>query len=162
MSGQKYLTIEDKIIDVLDGGKQTDTLDFITFIRTNGLSLKAYDEYGYGWAIEYKTQGLGFIKIDAADKEMRLWSGGVFNTDFTDDNEFNCAIWANVVTCPQATCSTRRQCGEQQEHGGIIFGKEYNSTCYSPLGFFNPDAQTINNIKKLLLFLKERTIQGNR
>jgi hypothetical protein len=35
----------------------------------------------------------------------------------------------------------------------VIFGKEYESTCHSPLAFLNPDAGALENAKKLFLML---------
>jgi len=148
---KKYPKIENKINDVLSGEKQKNALDFVEFLHANEFTLKEYNEYGYGWSVEYKDKGIAFVKIPAEEKELWIWSGGVFGTERTDDDEFNNTIWENVVICPQATCPSKRHCGCEEDIGGTIFGIKFDSTCYSPLGFFDPDVKTLETAKKLLL-----------
>ena len=155
---KKYPKIEDKINDVLDGEKQKNALNFIAFLKTNEFLLVEHDEYGYGWSIEYKGQSFAFVKIPGEEKELWIWAGDVFNTECSADDDFNNFIWSNVVICPQSTCPSKRHCGCEQNACGTIFGKEFDSTCYSPLGFFNPDAKTLENVKKLMLFFKQNRV----
>ena len=151
---KKYPRIEDKINDFLTGEKLENALDFVGYLQANGLSFAQHDEYGYGWGIDSeKNKGIAFVKIPAEEKELWIWTGGLFDTECSADEELNETIWANVVVCPQTSCPEKRHCGSE-EIGGKIFGKEFKSTCYAPLGFFNPDAKTLENLKKLLLLLK--------
>jgi len=148
---KKLFKLEDKINDVLTGDKQKNALDFAAFLRTNDL-LSDGDGSGYGWSIDD-----GFIKIPEREKELWIWFGDcVFDLCGPADEDLKETVWAHVVTCPQVTCPHKRHCGCEKDVGGIIFGKEFESTCYAPLGFFNPDAKTLENVKKLVLLLKQK------
>ena len=155
---KKYPKIEDKINEVLSGENQKNALDFVAFLRMNNV-LDEGDGTGYGWSIKNN----GFMKISESEKELWIWIGDcIFDTAKSEDNELNNTVWENVVTCPQVTCPSKRQCGCEQDVHGTIFGKEYESLCYAPLGFFNPDGKTLENVKKLVLILNQKSIDTQR
>ena len=148
--------IEDKINSVLNGDKQKIALDFAAFMRTNGFSIEG-DENDYGWGVSYKGNGAGFIKFSGVETELWLWFGRDcdFGSSVPTDDDLKETIWSGVVICPQSTCSPPDSC-EGSKEGYKIFGKEFDRTCYCPLGFYNPDAKTMENIKKLMILLKNK------
>ena len=148
---KKYFKFEDKINDFLRGSAQKHALDFAAFLRANDL-LSDGDGSGYGWSIG----DFGFMKVPEREKELWIWFGDcIFDLSCPADNELRETVWAHVVICPQVTCPYKRHCGCEQDVGGIIFGREFDSTCYMPLGFFNPDARTLEDVKKLVLLIKD-------
>lgn len=154
MSEQRL--IKNKINDILSGEKQKNAMDFAVFLGDNGFLIEGYkNEHEEWWDINYNSKVYGCIKIPAAEKELWLWLG--LNYDFVSnvpaDDDLKRTIWANVVICPQSTCSPPDSC-EGSKNGYNIFGKEFGRTCYSPLGFFNPDIKASENIKKFMLLIK--------
>ena len=73
----------------------------------------------------------------------------------TIENELKEFTWSHVVNCPQKLCEPPYCEGDNKsKNQWQIFGKNYESTCHSPLAFFGPDENALNNMKKLLHMTK--------
>jgi len=148
--------IEDKINSTLGGEMQRNSLDFITFMRENGFSFDGFDigNDEVGWNPIFKEKSIGCLMI--TDKFM-FWLGldWCFDDTVSVDNELKEFVWKNVVNCPQEPCEPPYCEGDNHsKNNWEIFGKEFKSTCHSPLAFIGPDVETFDNLKKLLLFTK--------
>ena len=152
------LHFEDAVRRRLNGDAQKIALDFAVFMRENVfLSVKDVE-----WSMKYNGHNFGcftIAKMTGAEKdELWIWFG--LDCDFDScgpaDDALKEAAWAHVAICPQRNyCSGFCKASQNQWK---IFGKEYKSACHAPLAFCNPDAKTMEYVKKLMLMLKNNSI----
>ena len=147
--------IESKIKEKLTCEIQENTLDFISFMYGNGFTFESFDAGSeIGWNPIYKGKGIGCAMIS---DEFMFWLGldWCFDDNGTIENELKEFTWSHVVNCPQKPCEPPYCEGDNKsKNQWQIFGKNYESTCHSPLAFFGPDENTLNNMKKLILMTK--------
>jgi len=153
MSGK---LIESAIKEKLTGEKQKNALDFVASMQENGFSFNGWsDSDSEGWDPTYNGKGFGCVLVhDAFMFFIGLaWDCGRNNIDVDDElKEF---AWSSMTVCPQSPCEPPYCQGENHsKNHWQIFGKQYESTCHSPLQFIDPDAKTLDNILKLLLATK--------
>jgi len=152
--------IKNVINEKLTGNAQKDALDLIEFMQGNGFSFKDFDTGSYvRWTPTYNGEGMGCIAVAeeamlSTGVSIALWLGldWHFDDSAPTDDELKKFAWAHVVNCPQEPCKPPH-C-ENSKNPWKIFGKEFESTCHSPLAFFSLDAKALENIKKLLLMTK--------
>jgi len=158
--------IEDVINEKLTGDAQAYSLDLIGFMQKNGFTFDGFESGNdVRWTPTYKEFGFGCIAI----AEEAMLSGGVsiaiwlgldcgLDTGDISDEELKAFTWSKVVNCPQTEhgCDPphNRSC-EEYRNCWQVFGKEFESTCHSPLAIFNLDAESLANTKKLMLKLKQ-------
>ena len=148
--------IEDAIRERLTSEVQKDVLNFIASSQESGVSYVGFDEEGGGWdpvhekrnihgCVLVKDQFMFFIGIDCQLDEI---------TQLDDElKEFACS---HMTICPQSICKPPYCQGDNHSNNQyIIFGKEYESTCHSPLQFIGLDADKLNMLSKLLLAITE-------
>jgi len=144
--------IENAIKEKLTSEKQKNALDFIASMRENDFSFERFDDEGGGWDPTYNGKGFGCVLV--ADDFMFFigldWDFG--RNDIVVDDELKEFAWAHTTICPQSPCKPP-YC-ENNKNRWQIFGKQYESTCHSPLQFIAPDAKTLDNVKKLLFATK--------
>jgi len=151
--------IENAIQEKLTGEARKNALDFITALREKGFS---FDGWGsgddVGWTPAYNGKGFGCVLIS---EQFMFFIGLDWNFDdnIPTNNELKEFVWAHVTVCPQEHCAPPYCQADENNPNHCknrwkIFGKEYESTCHSPLQFINPDIETLNNIKNLLLLTK--------
>jgi len=149
---KKRQTIEDKINSQLTGDAQKTALDFAAFLRANDLSLEKIDIPG-GWNVYIKGINSAFVQIFGDRNNFNVVLHiSTYNGESPVDDDLKEFAWAHVVTCPEG-CGGPKFCDESQNRR-IIFGREYESTCQSPLAFLAPDAEDLVKVQKLLLMLK--------
>jgi len=140
--------IENVIIDTLIGDTRENALDFIAFLRANDYTV-VWD--GAWWCVHFKDVCPMLIGVNTGGVKFgALFNDCSFNTDSSVDNEIKEAAWAHVQNCFHHE-TEGEMCGCGDQPGPVeIFGKEFH-TCKSPLTFIDPEAQTLANMKKLLL-----------
>jgi len=143
--------LEKEIKKKLSGGAQRDALDFAAFLRANGMPLEWLDCCN-GWNVYIKGINSAFVQVFGDRNNFNVvlhistYDG---ESPVADDlKEF---AWAHVVLCPGG-CGSQTFCDESQNRR-TIFGREYESTCQSPLAFLAPGAQDLEKIQKLMLIL---------
>ena len=144
MAGKKQ-THEDKIKTLLTGDTQTNALDFVAFLRAHKIPPNLY-------VLSIVGDGGNFPHI-------RPWTIFFTVCDFSADDLVNDDLiefaWKHTHVCDHfITDGKRCGCGKQPGTTQIIFGKEFENICHCPMQFINPDAKTLENMKKLLLVLK--------
>jgi len=79
------------------------------------------------------------------------------------DEELKEFAWMNVHYCTYFT-SNGKECGCKDKPGRrvSIFGKEFDNVCHSPLWFLNPDAEALENMKKLVELWKHNIANAKR
>ena len=148
--------IEDVANEILKGDVQSNVLDFVGYLRANDIALD--DSKNYFWNAVYKDKGLCVINISVSDEY-----GMCFDTFINDlpsawetapdsveiDERTKEILWANVRP-HDPTCHGKCSPGSSK----IIFGKAFDNLCSSFLGIYNPDAETVNCMKKIMSGLK--------
>jgi len=156
MSNRK---IEDVINDVLTGDAQRNALDFITYLRTNDVTLD--DSDNYFWNGVYKGEGLCVINIAIYDDHSSFdifikdlpntwknWPDGKKSDKCVDlpvDERTKEIVWANVRP-HDPTCHGKCSPGSSKK----ILGKEYDNLCSSALGLYDPDTETVDCMKRII------------
>ena len=80
--------------------------------------------------------------------------------DFGNDDSVNEVLkentWTHVRICEHFSSGGKQcGCGNQPGSDKMIFGKKFENLCFAHLEFLNPDAETLENIKKLMLLFKQ-------
>ena len=151
--------IEDKIRSALHGDVLKNALDFAAFLRANGFSPEQYESGGDGWSVLRKEESVGFILVNGAEEMPGPWTVWFNTCDFDESAPADDAVketaWAHASICANFTSGGKDcGCGDQPGFRRTIFGRVFDNRCHSPLMFTNPDAQTLENIKKLMKLLK--------
>jgi hypothetical protein len=140
--------VEDVINRVLSGEAQRNALELVAYIRAkDSFPISQHDKNDEsGW----NAEGLGFIVfLDSADfpAPWTMWLGadklGESLTSPIDESvkEF---VWSFVAPC--GSCGGDCTPGKQ----ATIFEKVFENTCQANLMFHNPNAETINGMKKII------------
>jgi len=149
---KKQQRIEDAITKKLTGDTQKSALDFAAFLRENGLPLDRL-ECCDGWNVYIKGINSAFVQIFGDRNNFNIVLHiSTYDGESPVDDDLKEFAWAHVVLCPEG-CGSQTFCGESQNRRAI-FGKEYESTCQSPLAFIAPDAHDLKKIQKLMLILR--------
>ena len=156
----KLVNIEEKIKERLNGDAQNNALDFVAFLRANAISLDYNaSESGYGgWngAVGgIVGNSIGYATFNGDEQGVGPWTFWLNSCDFdgssSADEDFKNAIWAFASPCGHCNENWEKCMGSGKK---TILGKEFENQCHSPLMFTNPDAKTLENMKKFLLYLK--------
>lgn len=156
MSEQKPI-IEKKMNEVLSGDSLKNALDFADFFRANELSCEA-NEDGTGWAVGgIVGNSIGYMLVNGVEQMPGPWTIWFNSCDFGGsepaDDELKEATWSHASNCGHCHDGWK-DCGGGRR---TIFGKEFEWLCHSPLMFTNPNAKTLESVKKLMLILKQNT-----
>jgi len=139
--------IEDFINETLTGDAQKNALEFATFLQENEIATP--DGEGY-WELNYKDKEVCILFINGeADipGPWTIWSDeseyGEL-ADFSIDEKTKEIAWKFANKCGS--------CGQDCSPGKTktIFGKEFENICGSTFMFTNPDAETLEGVKKLV------------
>jgi hypothetical protein len=148
--------IENFIGEVLAGDAQKNALEFVAYLRTGEMLFergKGYWEDKLYWMIKYKDKYVCFLLINGAEDKTEpegwiIWSDDSDSNWFTDfplDDRIREIAWKNVDVCAN--------CGGCKNPGGTrktIFGKEFDKVCITTMKFINPDAETLECVKKMI------------
>ena len=152
--------IEDRINSKIKGDSLKNALDFVAFLRENDIWLDYNaSESGYGgWnGAVGGTVGnsIGYATFNGDVGGVGPWTFWFNSCDFdgsdSADDEFKNAIWAFASSCGKCNDNWEKCMGSGKR---TILGKEFENQCHSPLMFINPDTETLENMKKFLLYLK--------
>jgi len=142
----KKSTFEDAIQHYLEGNIRDSALEFAAWSKANGLAPKQ-DGDPAEWLIPYKDDCLCWIHFEPK------YHFRFFYCDYSgeQDEGFMRAVQDHVMhctTCHEGPCS-----------GGdaVIFGKAFTNVCKEfTVRFENPDGGTMEHIKQLLAYWKEK------
>ena len=144
---KKKPTIEEKIKTLLIGDTQKNALDFVAFLNTSKIPPKFYVIAVVGDGGDFPHIRPWVIFFNVCD----FGADGSANDDLT---EF---AWKHAHICDHFITEGKRcGCGKQPGFKNTIFGREFENLCRCPMQFINPDAETLENMKKLLLILKQK------
>ena len=153
-------SIENVIIETLTGDVQKNALDFVNYLRTNDATI--HDSDNYFWSTTYKDKDLCIITIGIEDKEttsfeifFNVLPNCITSPDAIYDNSDKYVsfpvdkqkiVWESVRPCD----CIDYDCKSKTDNRMIIFGKEFNNLCYCFLGMSDPDAETVDCMKRII------------
>ena len=155
-------TIEDIISDVLKGEAKKNASDLVAYLRADGesgeFSIAMHDEKDEsGWNVS----NLGFIIITGSDDfpgPWTMWIGADNigqHAEIPADEHIKEFDWEHVSPC--GSCGGDCSPGVRTK----IFGKDFENTCQSNLIFVNPDAATVESVKKIIDIRKNDILKKN-
>jgi len=159
-NGNTAPIVEDRINSKIKGDSLKNALDFVAFLRENDIRLDYNaSESGYGgWngAVGGVVgNSIGYVTFNGDAGGVGPWTFWFNSCDFdgsdSADDEFKNAIWAFASPCRKCSENWEKCMGSGKR---TILGKVFENQCHSPLMFINPDAKTLGNMKKFLLYLK--------
>jgi hypothetical protein len=163
--------IENVIKEILTGESQKNALDFATFLNENEILLSYNPDESDTKVIWNGAVGgivgnsIGYVTINGDKNCPGPWTFWFNSCDFDGsdlaDDEFKNAIWAFASPCGRCHDGWEKCMGTGKR---TILGKEFENQCHSPLMFCDPDAKTLEYMKKFLLYLKpeiDRIQAGN-
>jgi len=152
--------IEEVISDVLRDEARKNALEFIAYLRANNIMIE--DSDNYFWHPTYRAKGLCTINVEINDDGASLdtfindlpgaWIASANSGECVDERTKE-IIWANLRPCEITGCG---DCSPGISK--IILGKEFNNLCGSFLGIYDPDAETIECMKKIIDGLKSEIL----
>jgi PhnB protein len=147
---------EDKINDVLKGNSLNNALNFAAFLSENGIPLTSNGD-GEGWAVGgIVGDSIGFMLINGAEQTPGPWTIWFNSCDFgggeSFDSELKETAWSHASNCGHCHAGWKN-CGGGER---TIFGRKFDWLCHSPLMFTDPDSETLENVKKLIMILRQK------
>jgi len=114
------------------------------------------------WNVNYKDKSVCYVAINEVEENTCvIWSddSGVnwFN-DFPLDEQTKQIAWKNVDICHDP--SVCGHCSPGKGTNKTIFGKEFDSVCLTALKFANPDAATVECMKKIFEIRKNDILKN--
>ena len=142
--------IEDVFNEVLTGDVLKNALDFTEFLNKNEIIQSGQHEW------YYKNNCVCYIDTRNEKKSWIIWTEGDYGNecdDFPIDARTKEIAWMNVMEC--GNCKDTNCNGKAK----IVFGKEFAYVCNADnvkmtFKFTNPDVETMECIKKLILMRK--------
>jgi len=144
--------IEDVMNETLSGDAQKNALELVVYIKADesGKTQIINHEGGEMWLVKKKDKILDLIYVDGTDEcpgPWTMWIRGDYIGEYSDypvDEKIKEAAWAHVAPC--------KPCSSDCNRGSLrtVFGKEFAKACPDTIMFTNPDAQTIEYIKKII------------
>ena len=166
------VTIENAVIQELNGDDQRKTLDFIAFLNRNGMQFVRGGGYWanqYYWYVRYNGEDVCYILVngkraEAQSAPLAIWSDTSDTSDsawyeyFPLDVKIKEIAWDNVDIC--AKCSPNSPC-----YGGMcktVFGKRFDHVCRCTFRFDKPDDKEIECVKKLIEIRKSSILYKSK
>jgi len=161
---KQKLTVEDAIKNSdLSEDLQKSHIEFCQFLKDNEFSVEPEDHTEAdksGWKIIYITECVGHLNYSKLHSEPGIWiDTSDFGSSGSTDDVLKETTWVHVRNCEHFSSNGKKcGCGKQPGFNKMIFGKEHKNLCFALLEFMNPDAETLDDIKKLmLLFIQSKS-----
>jgi hypothetical protein len=148
--------IDNYIGDTLTGDARKNAIDFFEYLLESELQFergKGYWADKLYWMIKYKDEYVCFVLINGCKDNTEpdgwvIWldgGGSDWLAANSPDERLKEIAWKHVDICGN--------CGGCKSPGGsrkTIFGKGFDNVCITPMRFDNPDAETVECVKKLV------------
>ena len=155
--------IEDVIDHALTGSAQKNALDFVAFLRANKMSPRWAS--ANSWAVSYRNQRICFIRVSGTAQYHHLEKGSWHinhvnygNTNlisypdeweqYIPDDQLKDMVWSHVRYCKKCyNCKGTKTI--------IILGKQFDDVCHNWMFMKNPDVDTLNCAKKIVIMRRQ-------
>ena len=140
-----FKKLEEKIKGALNGDMLKNALDFVAYMKANEMTLNVHTT-----VFSYLDKEVCCLTLDGNAHPAGPWSiywmtFDVYEQDdFKVDEQLKKFALANIHFCSTGHCDNSP--GKPR----TIFGNKFDNVCYCPLHFKTPDAEALENIKKLI------------
>jgi len=143
-------TIEDEINTLLCGDSIKTALDFVAFLRANKMAPKCVDAQNSVWCFDYLGKGTSCVIV--LKGWFVFWGGwDVEHEEYPIDEKTKEFALAHVNICTNFKTNGKEcGCGNQPGISRTIFGKEFDNVCTALLAFTQPEAETLEYVKRLV------------
>ncbi len=144
-NGNANLDVENTMKSVLGGDTLKNALDFIAYVRENDMIAG-----GTHGEVSFQGKCVCYMHLDGAPQRpgpWTIWTEGDYGEvreDVLIDKHIKEIAWAHVNFC--GDCGGGCSPGTRK----TILGKEFDSVCGASMAFTNPDAETMECVKKML------------
>jgi len=161
----------ERINEKLEGDELRNCMDFINFCYENDLPINSNKNVD-GWAIGgVDGRSIGFLQVHY--KQAATWIIFIKHCDFetkycdfySEETEgLKEFVFEHINICKVSKCHDGWQkCGGYDgRYSETIFGKRFEKLCHSPLVFYSPTAEELENIKKLIKILADKHMPAIR
>lgn len=157
--------IEHAINETLIGDTQRNALAFVAYLSTNEiLSVRlatGYWEDKLYFVCSYRGKSVCYILINGYEEgSWVIWSddsGSNWFEEFPLDEHTKEIAWRNVDVCTGGNCAGCSNPGRGTRK--TIFGKEINHVCGTAMKFINPDAETVECMKRIFEMRKNDILE---
>ena len=144
------VNLERHMKHVLSGDALKNALNFTEWLKANEMA-----HTGVHCEVHCKGKCACYLLVDR--KNWTIWTEGEYDQDRSDipmDARMKAIAWVNVSRCVS--------CGNSCSPGNtkIIFGKEFANVCNAVMMFQNPDAETLECVKKLVKLRKQAILRS--
>lgn len=150
--------IDDVINKALTGDAQMNALDFADYLRANEMTI---DGDAPCWGINYKAKDVCVLFVTGEADTPGPWTVWLDDNDYNEledfpiDEQTKETAWAHANICGHfSSGGTDCGCGKQPGRTKTIFGKDFDNICTSTFMFTNPNAKTLECVKKLVKLRK--------
>ena len=161
--------LEDVINEVLSESVCDNALDFVAFLRANKMTTPWSAKNS--WKICFKGKNMGFMSTSGTAAYRGLgensWHICFTDSEFANDDTAcgeQCVlsekqkdtIWNTLRNCQK--CPYLCNPGKSM----TIFGRKFDSVCHQWLSLVNPNAETLDCVKKWFYLYKNSIINGGK
>lgn len=141
-------TFQERIQETLTGATQQNALAFAAYLDKEGMTVS-------GGEISYNGYPLCYIHIDGKPEIPGPWT--IWSPDGFTATHPNVPMSDDLIKIAHAHANVCGKCGAPCAPGSrkTIFGKEFDNICSSDMMFTDPDAATLECVKKLLEIKKQ-------
>ena len=154
--------IDDYIGNALIGDVRKTTIDFFEYLSESQTQFergKGYWADKLYWMAKYKDEYVCFVLINGDENgQWIIWSddsGSDWYADALMDDRMKEIAWKHIDIC--GNCGGCKNPGGSQK---TILGKEFDNVCITAMKFTNPDAETVECLKRLVE-LRKNAIDKN-
>jgi len=146
----------DYIKENLTGTAQQNALGFIQHLTSLGMTAEGSANDG---RFVYKDKIVCYMYFGSSKNNpgypepWTVWMQNQFEAEpegFPVNDQIKGITWANVHNCDDNCPYINNGCSSKR----IIFGREFDKLCQTPIGFTDPNAEAVECMKKLMEMMK--------
>jgi len=143
-----FKELEDAITSSLEGDMQKNALDFVAYLKASGMTPNEEHSSAFMYSGKWVCI-LCIIPIDGKPNWV-IFDNPLCgrDVDISVEEDLKEFAWKHVNIC--TSCGGSCGCGSQPGVRKTIFGKEFENVCTSEVAFWNPDAEALKKVMRLI------------
>jgi len=148
--------LEESIKEIFIGDTLKNVLEFVRHLGTLGMEHKGSLNDG---KFVYKGKNVCYVYFGNSSNNpgypepWTIWMPDKFGAEnecITFDEQMKEIAWKNAHECDENCPHINKGCSKQR----VLFGREFDNLCQTPIGFTDPNTEEIECMKKLMEMLK--------
>ena len=142
--------IEEVINDVLKGDTQKNAMELVAYLRAKEFAISTLDEKDADTWSGFDVADLCYVNVNGSDQFPGPWTVWIAANNLGQHSEGladECVkefAWSHVSPC--GSCGGKCSPGTHT----TVFGRDFENVCSHNLIFINPDAKTVEGMKKIV------------